>query len=747
MVVLAEHSSTSNADELEGLVRPLLRLLVEAFASRHLRTPTSFVLPPPEVLMKILRLASTFQTAGDALALLNYALEYSTPAHEVVESRTAVAALHWLRQADQGTLDSLEPSLVEDTLIISARFLSGYILRLPAAPGPGRLQALLRLGLLRALRSTLRIGFQKLRSSWSAGDIVADIERILDAAVDLLRKIAGRLPRNEQMDISLIPNCAKLLEMHRGVNFVSDELASHVPPHMAQTMLDILAAADQPKEILVEVLDVLGTLLSRPELELSREQGHLMVSLIPGMVQSIQAVVDEEERRPTLPNHTIGLVGLRKVMEIHPACFEAAVQAGVMALLPSLMARLVGNVTTSQLLRALRHAGDSGPLQATVVLSRLLGDMRTHLTMTASTDASPEAQAAFASFKSTQLATAGFAALQQLLPHVFDELKDDLPTAICETSTLLRHCTHPFSAAQRDLLLSMLGDLVAAHNKLPIAEQCTAEIMLVFASILALLWRDISGPPPAAFTSAQKDQTLPTLCAILDALTAATAVQRDSPLAHRVCQFIVYIAKALGSLQALRRHASSGTQRQYVQEVLERSMTAREAETVNMEQRVTPVDAPDSAAAAAEAAMHALLAEEERAKAQQEAKKAKRQRKKAKAKQKQAAEDSHRLVVSLASSCGSQGLWTDPASRDQEEVQLAELQDTLCCPITQVLFRDPVVAADGHTYKRAAITDWLRCRNTSPMLNTELPHQNLVPNRQARVLIGMLSPCMTAALT
>jgi len=42
--------------------------------------------------------------------------------------------------------------------------------------------------------------------------------------------------------------------------------------------------------------------------------------------------------------------------------------------------------------------------------------------------------------------------------------------------------------------------------------------------------------------------------------------------------------------------------------------------------------------------------------------------------------------------------------------------------------RDPVVAADGHTYERSAIARWLATSDKSPLTGSILPHKNLVPN-------------------
>jgi hypothetical protein len=40
---------------------------------------------------------------------------------------------------------------------------------------------------------------------------------------------------------------------------------------------------------------------------------------------------------------------------------------------------------------------------------------------------------------------------------------------------------------------------------------------------------------------------------------------------------------------------------------------------------------------------------------------------------------------------------------------------------------DPVTTADGHTYERKAIEQWLQEHNTSPLTNQPLEHKNLVP--------------------
>lgn len=57
------------------------------------------------------------------------------------------------------------------------------------------------------------------------------------------------------------------------------------------------------------------------------------------------------------------------------------------------------------------------------------------------------------------------------------------------------------------------------------------------------------------------------------------------------------------------------------------------------------------------------------------------------------------------------------------------------CPITQDLMEDPVVAADGYTYERQAIQQWLGSHDNSPMTNLALEHKNLIPNHMLRSMI------------
>ena len=55
-------------------------------------------------------------------------------------------------------------------------------------------------------------------------------------------------------------------------------------------------------------------------------------------------------------------------------------------------------------------------------------------------------------------------------------------------------------------------------------------------------------------------------------------------------------------------------------------------------------------------------------------------------------------------------------------------QDVFLCPITHELMRDPVVALDGHTYERDAITQWIATKKRSPLTNEQLQAALVIPN-------------------
>ncbi|GMH36781.1 hypothetical protein BSKO_04654 [Bryopsis sp. KO-2023] len=60
----------------------------------------------------------------------------------------------------------------------------------------------------------------------------------------------------------------------------------------------------------------------------------------------------------------------------------------------------------------------------------------------------------------------------------------------------------------------------------------------------------------------------------------------------------------------------------------------------------------------------------------------------------------------------------------------------LCCPISLELMEDPVMAVDGYTYERSAITKWFRTNKcTSPMTNQALASSHICPNRLVASMI------------
>lgn len=61
---------------------------------------------------------------------------------------------------------------------------------------------------------------------------------------------------------------------------------------------------------------------------------------------------------------------------------------------------------------------------------------------------------------------------------------------------------------------------------------------------------------------------------------------------------------------------------------------------------------------------------------------------------------------SSSSSAGSGGGGSEAGAGDDMDALRREFT-SLCCPLTLDFFSDPVLAADGHAYERAAIETWL----------------------------------------
>jgi hypothetical protein len=60
------------------------------------------------------------------------------------------------------------------------------------------------------------------------------------------------------------------------------------------------------------------------------------------------------------------------------------------------------------------------------------------------------------------------------------------------------------------------------------------------------------------------------------------------------------------------------------------------------------------------------------------------------------------------------------------------MQNDWLCPITLSMMRDPVIASDGHSYERDAITQWFTANSTSPKTGLLLTSKALIPNHALR---------------
>ncbi|CAF1207109.1 unnamed protein product [Rotaria magnacalcarata] len=63
----------------------------------------------------------------------------------------------------------------------------------------------------------------------------------------------------------------------------------------------------------------------------------------------------------------------------------------------------------------------------------------------------------------------------------------------------------------------------------------------------------------------------------------------------------------------------------------------------------------------------------------------------------------------------------------------------LTCSLTRATVTDPVVAADGFTYERTAIENWLKANDCSPMTNEKLAHKDLTSNVLVKRLLDAIT--------
>ena len=93
-----------------------------------------------------------------------------------------------------------------------------------------------------------------------------------------------------------------------------------------------------------------------------------------------------------------------------------------------------------------------------------------------------------------------------------------------------------------------------------------------------------------------------------------------------------------------------------------------------------------------------------------------------------AAINGHRAVL--------QWIWKGQVENAQAAPRAPEVvPPSFSCPITQERMKDPAIAADGHSYERAAIARWLRQSGTGPSTNLQLEHREVTPNHSLRSAI------------
>eukprot|EP00980_Cylindrotheca_fusiformis_P015178 scaffold4199_cov101-Cylindrotheca_fusiformis.AAC.6 len=83
----------------------------------------------------------------------------------------------------------------------------------------------------------------------------------------------------------------------------------------------------------------------------------------------------------------------------------------------------------------------------------------------------------------------------------------------------------------------------------------------------------------------------------------------------------------------------------------------------------------------------------------------------------------------------------DEEDDDEEEEENEEIgpSEEFTCPLTRDVFVEPVIDAEGNTYERDAILEWLQHNDTSPITRNQLAEHHLVPNRVLKNLIAALA--------
>ena len=90
------------------------------------------------------------------------------------------------------------------------------------------------------------------------------------------------------------------------------------------------------------------------------------------------------------------------------------------------------------------------------------------------------------------------------------------------------------------------------------------------------------------------------------------------------------------------------------------------------------------------------------------------------------------------------GVSSRGAAGPSEASEAVVVPDDYICPITAEVMTDPVTTADGFTYERTAITEWLRTKDTSPFTGATLETKLLIPNLSLRSMIRSFVEALAA---
>ena len=81
---------------------------------------------------------------------------------------------------------------------------------------------------------------------------------------------------------------------------------------------------------------------------------------------------------------------------------------------------------------------------------------------------------------------------------------------------------------------------------------------------------------------------------------------------------------------------------------------------------------------------------------------------------------------------------TTPRNANAKRLEARLYPPSMLCPILFVVFKDPVIAEDGFSYERIAITRWLQSHCTSPVTGATMGGR-LLPNHNLRTAIDELT--------